>query len=828
MFEFFRELFSSDGFMPHGHCYLWRPELVWLHVVSDTFIGLAYVTISLTLASLVRRIKLPFSPMFLAFGLFIGACGLTHFWSVWNVWEPAYWSAGVVKAITALASVATALLLFPVRPKAVALAESARLAEQRRLQLETAHRELEALYERVKELDRLKTQFFANVSHELRTPLALILGPVDHLLSEPDLDERHLQQLRVVRRNARSLLGHVNDLLDVSKIEAGRMESEYARVDLARLTRLVASRFESLAADSRISFVLEAPETLHAAVDPRQIERVLVNLLSNAFKFTPEQGAVRVRLGAAGDRALLSVEDSGPGVPADQRQIIFERFRQADEGVARRFDGTGLGLAIVKDFVELHGGTVQVGDAPGGGALFTVELPLLAPPGREVRDEAELDRPAEEGEDEARAEPAPREEVEAPPAGDPRRPLVLVVEDNAEMRSFVRDVLAADFRVATAGDGAEGLDRARALRPDLTVTDIMMPRVSGDAMVEAVRRRPELEAMPILLLSARADEELRVRLLREGAQDYLTKPFAAEELRVRARNLVTIHRLRRVLQEELETQAEDLEALAWELAQRRRELVVALDAARDAQMQAVKASEVKSVFLRLVSHELRTPLTSLTLQLDVLRRDKDRALTERQRRAVDRMASAVDRLLHLIEAVLEYSRIESGQLRARVEHFDLRALTSETMEQLRPEAVRKLLSLSLEATSELPPLYSDPSLVRMILVNLVGNAIKFTSLGGVTVSLAHGPEGHGIEVRDTGPGILPEDQDRIFEPFEQLDPVEKKHKAGVGLGLALVKAMVDALGGRVVLASTVGVGSAFTVVLPPLDEELTDVGHRQS
>src|SRR5262249_30468203 len=222
--EFLRHVFASDGFMPHGHCYLWLPGLVWLHVVSDGLIGLAYVAISITLAHLVRRIPdIPFNRMFLAFGVFIIACGATHFMEVWTLWTPTYWLAGGVKALTAVASVAVAILLPPLVPRAVALAESTALAEQRRRQLEHANTELTTLYGLVKELDALKTRFFANVSHELRTPLALVLGPTEKLLAGGNLTETQRRDLEVVGRNARTVLRHVNDLLDIAKLDAGKM-----------------------------------------------------------------------------------------------------------------------------------------------------------------------------------------------------------------------------------------------------------------------------------------------------------------------------------------------------------------------------------------------------------------------------------------------------------------------------------------------------------------------------------------------------------------------------------------------------------------------------
>lgn len=812
-----RAFLVSDMAMPHGTCYLWNPSLILLHVSSDTIIGLSYVAISATLCHLVYRARhdIPFTWVFIAFGLFIVACGGTHLMEVWTVWRADYWLSGYVKVLTAVASVATAVALRPLVPKTLRLVEDAKLSEQRKMQLETAHGELETLYEKLKELDQLKTQFFANVSHELRTPLALILGPTERMLAESPLGERERHDLDVVVRNARTLLKHVNDLLDVSKLEAGKMVLNYSETDLAWLLRLTASHFEVLARERRIDFTVDAPAAFPAQLDAEKVQRAFLNLLSNAFKFTPDGGRVRVALRAKGGQAVVEFHDNGPGVPPDLRKVIFERFRQGDGGATRNFGGTGLGLSITKEFIELHGGGVSVGDSPEGGALFIVTLPTWAPAGVEVQPAAaEADDAARELTRQAMEDLRSRVKSAAL-AQHLDRPLVLVVEDNTEMNRFVAETLAAEYRVATVFNGEEGLRQALALRPDLILSDVMMPRMSGDQLVRAVREQKELDAVPIVLLTAKADDELRVWLLREGAQDYVMKPFSAEELRARVGNLIVMKRAREVLQQELDTQLRDLEALAREVSFRKRELQASLEAMRVAREQAERASRVKTDFLRLVSHELRTPLTAISGYLQILRRTSAGALSEAQQQLVQKIARSTDRLQDLIESLLEYARSESGRLTVQVAPFDLAVLVTEVVEEVRPQAEQKGLALNLTfADAHLPPLESDARLVRLILINLVVNAVKFTVRGGIEISLAHVGGQHRITVRDTGVGIRPEHQAIIFEPFSQVESVNDKHKPGFGLGLALVRQMVDALGGQIELHSEVGVGSTFTVYLP--------------
>jgi len=393
--------------------------------------------------------------------------------------------------------------------------------------LERSRRDLAAMNERLSEMDQLKADFFANISHELRTPLTLILGPLGQRLDLQDLEPGLRSDLERMQRNARILLARVNDLLDLAKLDAGRMGLAFADVDLAQVVRLEASRFESHAESQGISFEVDAQGPLPARVDPEKVCRILANLLSNACRFTPRGGRIRVSLQGAPDRAVLAVEDTGPGIPEAMRSLVFDRFRQVVDGAERPQGGTGLGLAIVKEFAELHGGSVTLAGAPSGGALFRVELPLRS------------------GEMGAGALPAWAHRDAAPaanpwaspvgPWGDPgpSAPRVLVVEDNPDMRDFLARTLTRTYRVTTAVDGEEGLRLALADPPDLVISDVMMPGMTGDRLVEELRAHTVTEDLPVILLTAKADDALRVRMLHLGVGDYLYKPFSFDELLAR-------------------------------------------------------------------------------------------------------------------------------------------------------------------------------------------------------------------------------------------------------------------------------------------------------
>ncbi len=437
---------------------------------------------------------------------------------------------------------------------------SAKKAQER--EIAQKNEELQALLVRIKELDEIKNQFFANVSHELRTPLALILGPVERLKrAETDQAERS-EIAEMIARNARMLLKHVNDLLDISKLEAGKLHIELRATDVAALLRFVLSHFEVLASERQIDFSVQVPEHLLEAVDPEKLERVLMNLVSNAFKFVPAGGVVRCMAQVSRESVIIAVEDSGPGVRPELREAIFERFRQGDGGSSRQFGGTGLGLAIAREFVELHRGTLQVRDSALGGALFEITLPRRLPEQDELPETAASARHVDANViavtiDELRTPASSQPGSKAPAASHGERARVLVVEDNAEMNRFICEALADDYQVRSAFDGEEGLAAALSFDPALIITDIMMPKVSGAQMIAGIRARPELQHARIVVLSAKADEELRIRLLEQGAQDFIVKPFSEGDLLVRVRNLIAA----RQAQEALRVQSQYLSDL---------------------------------------------------------------------------------------------------------------------------------------------------------------------------------------------------------------------------------------------------------------------------
>jgi PAS domain S-box-containing protein len=461
--------------------------------------------------------------------------------------------------------------------------------------------------EALAELDRAKTAFFSNVSHEFRTPLTLMLGPLEDALSRRlDPNERH--ELEVIHRNGLRLLRLVNTLLDFSRIEAGRVQAVYEPVDLAALTAELASVFRSAIERAGLRLVVDCPPLAEAVyVDREMWEKIVLNLLSNAFKFTFE-GHIEVGLRAQDDHAELRVRDTGTGIAEEELPRLFERFHRIRGAQARTHEGTGIGLALVQELVKLHGGGVSVESEAGKGTTFIVTVPFGSshlPADRVGADrhgapaalgaQAYVDEalrwlpeavasdqlPAASKERASHSSSAASQSTQAPsadhlatdpqlttdnwrPATDPR-PLILLADDNADMRDYVKRVLSAHWIVKAEADGRAALAAARERVPDLVISDVMMPGLDGFELLRELRSDPLTRRVPVILLSARAGEESRIEGLDAGADDYMAKPFSARELVAHVGAHLKIARIRSEAERELRANeariAADLEAM---------------------------------------------------------------------------------------------------------------------------------------------------------------------------------------------------------------------------------------------------------------------------
>jgi signal transduction histidine kinase/ligand-binding sensor domain-containing protein/DNA-binding response OmpR family regulator len=419
------------------------------------------------------------------------------------------------------------------------------LISRERLRNELQLKQLES--EKLQEVDQMKTRFFTNISHEFRTPLTLILGPLQQLIAQPSGDvENNRRVFILMQRQAQRLLQLINQLLDIAKLEGGRVRLEAVEMDIVKYLRAITYSFASLGESRHISLGFRTShERIIAFFDKDKLEKIVSNLLSNAFKFTPEGGNIDVALevvGAGeGERVEIVVQDSGIGIPTNRLHRIFDRFYQVDGSHTREQEGTGIGLALTRELVALHRGTIQVDSEVGRGTRFIVQFPL----GSLHLREDEIVKVSEETAQEIHLkQPLALLEENAPLIPEPESgtyghlPLILVVEDNADVRGYIRENFDFHYRVIEARDGQAGLERAIEQVPDLIISDLMMPKMDGIELCRRLKIDERTSHIPVILLTARATGDSRVQGLETGADDYVTKPFVPLELQVRVKNLI--------------------------------------------------------------------------------------------------------------------------------------------------------------------------------------------------------------------------------------------------------------------------------------------------
>jgi signal transduction histidine kinase len=719
-----------------------------------------------------------------------------------------------------------------------------------------AYQEERRRAEALAELDRAKTEFFSNVSHEFRTPLTLMLGPTSDLLSgaRGTLPAAQREQLEVVHRNAQRLLKLVNTLLDFSRLQARRVEATYEPIDLAAYVAELASSFRSACERAGIALRVDSPplgEPVYA--DRGMWEKIVFNLLSNAFKHTFE-GAIDVRLRADGGDAVLEVADTGVGIPPDALPHVFERFHRVAGTRARTHEGSGIGLALVQELVRMHGGRVGVESREGEGTTFSIRVPFghthlpaeqiggrggavpAAAGPRAYVEEALRWRPEQSasGGVPRRTSTSTRARPDAGDATEEARATVLVVDDNADMRDYLARLLAADYVVRTVENGRAALDVVYTARPDLIVSDVMMPELDGFGLVRALRDDISTEAIPVILVSARAGEESPVEGLDAGADDNLVKPFAAAELLARVRTQLEIARVRRGAAERTkllraaEMARREAQALADRLQTANEDLARALQSANEARAFAESANRSKSEFLATMSHEIRTPINAIIGYTQLLAMGIVGVINEEQSTQLARIAASGQHLRGLIDDILDLSRIEAGRLTVGSEVGVTGPAVMAAIGLVRPLAAAKHVFLADRCQGDPDALFfGDAHRVQQVLVNLLSNATKFTPENG-RISVQCGTMQHPtvdlearsasgwtyFAVEDNGVGIAPEMLERIFQPFVQGEGGYTRAHPGTGLGLTISRRLARLMGGDLTVESVQGEGSRFTLWLP--------------
>ncbi len=690
-----------------------------------------------------------------------------------------------------------------------------------RFELSQNRQKLEETNQKLVEMDRIKSRFFANISHELRTPLTLLLAPLQTLIQEhgsalqPDMR----QLLLIMQSNGMRLLKLINDLLDLVRLESGKMEVKREPVAIEPFLYGLANAVKKSAEDRGIHLeVISDPAISTVLADSDKLERILLNLLFNALKFTPAGGKVEVKAERENGELVLEVSDTGTGISEEQLPFIFDRFWQADTSSQRKYRGVGIGLALVKELVEVQDGSVTVTSAIGKGTQFTVRLPYeeLVRQSSELAEKADspaeaastlvsaktdgstdtwlknLDRQAEFYPSMTSLRETIRPVETAIHGGQPR---ILIADDEPDMLKYLKSQLSVRFQVIEAVDGQQAVEKASQFLPDVIVCDMMMPEKNGLEVCRELRERTSTRSIPILLLTARADEETKLAALSAGANDFITKPFSTTELSVRLKNLFDAHSL----QQELARQNQILEATIEQLKETEVQLVHSEKLASLGRMSAG------------IIHEINNPLNFAKTALYVLRiMTESLSANEKKefREVLEDMGEGINRIGSIVSDLRTFTQPHLTQLEkvsvSEVVNSALRLLSNEWENKVRVE----------KEIPEHQTIWANHNQITQVMVNLLQNALhalgkKHCSESGATIWI-RGIEENGeslIIVRDNGEGITSENLQKIFDPFFTTKDVGE----GMGLGLSICYRIMKQHGGRIQVESERGTYAEFTL-----------------
>ena len=690
-----------------------------------------------------------------------------------------------------------------------------------RFELDKSRQMLEETNRKLLELDRIKSRFFANISHELRTPLTLLLAPLQTLIQQRGfaLESEMRQLLLIMQGNGMRLLKLINDLLDLVRLESGKMEVKREPVAITPFLHGVANAVKTSADDRGIRLDVTSDPAINTVLtDSDKLERILLNLLFNALKFTPAGGKVEVKAKRENGELVLEVSDTGTGISEEQLPFIFDRFWQADTSSQRKYHGVGIGLALVKELVEIQGGKVAATSEIGKGTHFTLRLPYQESSQilEKVTSSAEVAAPAHFGSADNGADTWPKnldKQAEFYPSMTSLRetirpvetaiqreePRVLIADDEPDMLKYLKSQLSANFQVIEAVDGQQAVDKASQFLPDVIVCDMMMPEKNGLEVCRELRERTSTRLIPILLLTARADEETKLAALSAGANDFITKPFSMTELRVRLTNLFDTYHL----QQELAHQNQILEATIEQLKETEVQLVHSEKLASLGRMSAG------------IIHEINNPLNFAKTALYVLRIMTESLGSKEKtefREVVQDMGEGINRISGIVSDLRTFTQPHLTQLEqvsvVEVVNSALRLLSNEWENKVK---IEKLIP-------ENQTIWANRNQISQVLVNLLQNALHalekkkdFCEKEGTV--WVRGMEENGeslIIVRDNGEGIPAENLQKIFDPFFTTKDVGE----GMGLGLSICYRIMKQHGGRIQVQSERGAYSEFRLHFP--------------
>jgi signal transduction histidine kinase len=687
-----------------------------------------------------------------------------------------------------------------------------------RFELDQSKQLLEDSNQKLKELDQIKSRFFANISHELRTPLTLLIAPLENLLQRFRLDPETQELLATMHSNGMRLLKLINDLLDLVRLESGRMEVKRDPLEVTEFVKGLASAVRQVADDKRLRLETFVDPALGAILADRdKLEKIVLNLVFNALKFTPSGGRVELRTEKQGEEFVLIVTDTGMGISPKNLPHVFDRFWQADGSSKRKYQGVGIGLALVKELVEVQGGAVTVESQERWGTTFTVRLPYQNAESAATKPEAE--EPPTPADSNAGGSVTSEEwlanlyrRAELFPALTPVQeslrpvevsrngnlPTILVADDEPDMLRFLKSQLSSHYHVLEAVDGQQAVEKASQFLPDVILLDMMMPEKDGLQACREIREHTPTHNVPIILLTARADEETKLSALSAGASDFLAKPFSTTELHVRIKNLVESHQYQR----KISKQNQVLESTIEQLKETETQLV-----------QSEKLASLGRMSAGII-HEINNPLNFATTGLFTLRNKSKYLAREQQEEYMEILKDVEDGIVRVKNIVSDLRMFTHPETESRdqielseVVSASLRFLSNEWKDNVQIE----------QKLTEHQTVWANKNKLIHVLVNLLQNsldAFKTKTFEDEKPSIwieGRAEPGKSILViRDNGIGIDQEHLDKIFDPFYTTKDVGE----GMGLGLSICYRIIQDCEGRISVRTEPGKFCEFTLEFP--------------
>lgn len=696
-----------------------------------------------------------------------------------------------------------------------------------RYELDKNRQMLEETNEKLVELGQVKDRFFANISHELRTPLTLLLSPLETMLHQrgASFDDDTRSLFGIMHANGMRLLKLINDLLDLVRLESGRLEVKREPMEMTTFIRGISSAAQQMADNKGIKLEMSVePDFGAVMVDRDKLEKVVLNLVFNALKFTPKDGRVELRVAKEEKDFTLTVSDTGIGISQKNLPYVFDRFWQADGSSKRKYQGVGIGLSLVKELTEIHGGTVSVESQEGKGTKFTVRMPyieadvadvtprenvaaLLAPanPAQAQEPSRREDKQSEEwlANLYRRAElfpaAAPTETATREISANGELPKLLVADDEPDMLRFLKSQLKSRFQLIEAADGKQAVNKALENIPDTILVDMNMPEKDGLQVCRELRQQDSTRNIPIIMLTARGDEQTKLAALSAGANDFLTKPFSTTELHVRIKNLLNAHEYQEKLAQKNELLQQTIEQL------------------KQTEMQLVQTEKMASLgrMSAGIIHEINNPLNYAATGLYTLRNKGKLLSGEEQAKFTEVLKDVEDginRVKNIVLDLRKFSHAETGHA-GQVElneivNSALRFLSSEWKDQIQVE-----VNLPENLT-----VFGNQNRLLQVFINLLQNsmdALKTKSFADgeqPAVRIVGKMDGEKciVTIRDNGSGIDAENVNKIFDPFFTTKDVGE----GMGLGLSICYQIIQENGGNISVASEPGKFAEFTLEFP--------------